>query len=449
MKETRNFTTGPVLPALLKFAVPVFGAMLLQNTYGAVDMMVVGQFAQSADVSAVSTGSWLMWLVMAFVCGISMGLTIILGYKIGEGKPEEAGKFIGASMTMFLIMGIIVTVLLECFAEQLAGLLQTPPEAFEATVTYVRICAAGSLFIIAYNVLGAVFRGIGDSKMPLITVAIASVVNIIGDLVLIAGFGMATAGAAIATVGAQAVSVIISLIIIRRRQLPFAFSVRYIRLDAARIRQVFLLGLPIAFQDVLVNISFLTITAIVNSLGVIASAGVGVAQKLCGFIMLVPSSLGQSMSAFVAQNMGAGKQDRAGKALFYGISFSFAVGVVMGGLSFFRGDLMSSLFSSDVQVIAASVDYLKSYAIDCLFVAFLFCMTGYFSGCEKTFFVMIQGIVGAFCVRIPVSFFMSRIEPVSLFRVGLATPASTVVQILLCLSYFVWLRKKSRKLQNL
>ncbi len=446
MKQPQNFTTGNIFPALARFALPILGAMLLQTMYGAVDMMVVGQFAQYSDVSAVSTGSWIMSLITSVVSGIAMGTTVLIGRRIGEEKPAEAGKIIGASIVLFAGMALILTVLMECFAVPIAELMQAPEEAFDATVSYVRICSAGTLFIIAYNVLSSIFRGIGDSKMPLITVAIACVVNIVGDIVLVAGFGMAAAGAAIATVAAQAVSVVLSILIIRRRQLPFTFSVRDIRFDRNRIGSVFLLGLPIAFQDLLVNISFLVINAIVNSLGVIPSAGVGVAEKLCGFIMLVPSAFGQSMSAFVAQNMGAGKPERAKKALFYGISASFAVGVVMGWMSFFHGDLLSMLFSADRQVIAASADYLKSYAVDCLLVAVMFCMTGYFNGCEKTLFVMIQGIIGAFCVRIPVSFLMSRMEPVSLFHVGLATPCSTAVQIVLCVLYFRWLSRKKTEL---
>ena len=198
----------------------------------------------------------------------------------------------------------------------------------------------------------------------------------------------------------------------------------------------------IAFQDLLVSISFLAITAIVNSLGVIPSAGVGVAEKLCGFIMLVPSAFNQSMSAFVAQNMGAGKAERAKKALFTGVGLSLAVGVFMAWLAFFHGDLLAGLFARDAAVIAAAAEYLKAYAIDCLLVSIMFCMIGYFNGCQKTLFVMIQGIMGAFCVRIPVSLFMSRLKPVSLFKVGLATPCSSIVQIALCLGYFILLSRK-------
>ena len=446
MKETQNFTKGNILTSLVRFALPVLAALFLQTMYGAVDMLVVGQFATAADVSAVSTGSWLMQLITSFVVGIAMGTTVLLGRRLGEGKPEEAGKIIGASIVLFTIIGVVITFFMELCAVPVAQIMRTPIEAFDATVLYVRICSAGSVFIVAYNVLGSIFRGIGDSRMPLVTVAIACVFNIAGDFLLVGVFGMATAGAAIATVLAQALSVIISVLIIRRQKLPFTFRRTDIVFDRKRMGSVFRLGLPIAFQDLLVSISFLAITAIVNSLGVIPSAGVGVAEKLCGFIMLVPSAFNQSMSAFVAQNMGAGRMDRAKRALLCRIGMSLVVGVFMAWLSFFHGDLLAGLFARDEAVIAAAADYLKAYAIDCLLVSVMFCMIGYFNGCGKTLFVMLQGIAGAFGVRIPVSLIMSRIKPVSLFKVGLATPCSSVVQIILCVGYFLLLyRRKPKK----
>lgn len=445
MKETQNFTKGNILTSLVRFALPVLAALFLQTMYGAVDMLVVGQFATAADVSAVSTGSWLMQLITSFVVGIAMGTTVLLGRRLGEGKPEEAGKIIGASIVLFTIIGVVITFFMELCAVPVAQIMRTPIEAFDATVLYVRICSAGSVFIVAYNVLGSIFRGIGDSRMPLVTVAIACVFNIAGDFLLVGVFGMATAGAAIATVLAQALSVIISVLIIRRQKLPFTFRRTDIVFDRKRMGSVFRLGLPIAFQDLLVSISFLAITAIVNSLGVIPSAGVGVAEKLCGFIMLVPSAFNQSMSAFVAQNMGAGRMDRAKRALLCGIGMSLVVGVFMAWLSFFHGDLLAGLFARDEAVIAAAADYLKAYAIDCLLVSVMFCMIGYFNGCGKTLFVMLQGIAGAFGVRIPVSLIMSRIKPVSLFKMGLATPCSSVVQIILCVGYFLLLSRRKPK----
>lgn len=445
MKESTNFTKGKILSPLLKFALPVLAALFLQTMYGAVDMLVVGQFAHAADVSAVSTGSWLMQLITSFVVGIAMGTTVLLGRKLGERRQEEAGRIIGASTVLFAVIAVVITVCMELFAVPVTEIMQTPAEAFDKTVNYVRICSAGSVFIVAYNVLGSIFRGIGNSRLPLITVAIACVFNIAGDLLLVGVFGMAAEGAAYATVGAQALSVVISFWVIKRQQLPFSVSRRDFTWNVAGMLGVLKIGFPIAFQDVLVSISFLTITAIVNSLGVVASAGVGVAEKLCGFIMLVPSAFNQSMAAFVSQNIGAGQPGRAKKALLYGIGVSLGAGVLMAYFSFFHGDLLAGMFARDAEVIAAAADYLKAYAIDCLLVSVMFCMIGYFNGCGRTTFVMLQGVTGAFLVRIPVSFLMSRLQPVSLFRIGLATPCSSVVQILLCVGYFLLLERNRKR----
>lgn len=436
MEKMRDFTEGKILSPLISFAFPVLLALFLQAMYGAVDLLIVGRYAETTDVSAVSTGSQIMATITFVLVGISMGITILLGQKIGEKKEDEAGKIIGSGIWLFTVMAVVVTVLMVVFAGFTAKIMHAPEEAFSETVDYVRICSAGTVFITAFNVLGSIFRGIGNSKMPLITVAIACVVNIVGDLLLVSGLGMGAAGAALATVFAQAVSVVISLFIISRGMLPFKFSGRYIRCNKKIIKNILMLGTPIALQDLLVSISFLVILAIVNSLGLIESAGVGVAEKLCAFIMLVPSAYMQAMSAFVAQNIGAGKTERANKALLYGILTSLIAGVIMGYASFFHGDILSGIFAKDKDVIFASADYLKAYAIDCIFTSFLFCMSGYFSGAGKTVFVMVQGIIGAFAVRIPVSYFVSRISGVSLFYIGLATPASTVLQIIMCGVYF-------------
>ena len=446
MKQTQNFTEGKIFAPLVRFALPVLMALFLQTMYGAVDLLVVGQFGIAADVSAVSTGSMVMHTVTVVITSLAMGLTVLVGRKIGEGFKEEAGKIIGSGIWLFGVIAVGLSFAMVLAAPALAGIMHAPPEAFDRTVDYIKICSAGTVFIVAYNLVGSIFRGIGDSTMPLVTVAIACVLNIIGDLVLIAGFNMGTTGAAIATVFAQAISVVLSLLIIRRRALPFTFRAKDIRPRADHIRQTLFLGVPIALQELLVSISFLVITAIVNGLGLTVSAGVGVAEKLCGFIMLVPSAYMQAMSAFVAQNMGAGKPERARKALLCGIASSLAVGALMGYFSFFHGDLLAALFAKDAPVIAAAAEYLKAYAIDCLLTAFLFCFIGYFNGTGATIFVMLQGIIGAFGVRLPVSWFVSRQSWATLFRIGLATPASTLVQITLCGIYFVYtLRKQMQK----
>lgn len=449
MRTQSDFTEGKILGPLLKFSLPVLFAMLLQAMYGAADLLIVGQFGAAADVSAVSTGSQIMQTITSVITGLSMGTTILLGQKIGQKKPEEAGNVIGAGVCIFAVLALFLTAAMTLFAGPFCAAMQAPAEAFDKTVDYVRICSAGAVFIVAYNVLGSIFRGMGDSKTPLLAVFIACICNILGDLLFVAVFHMAAAGAALATVLAQALSVVLCVLVVRRRGLPFPFSRKNLRFHRQVIFKTLKLGFPIALQDALVSISFLAIIAIVNSLGVIPSAGVGVAEKLCMFIMLVPSSFMQSLSAFVAQNIGANRNDRAVRAMVCGMLASLLIGVAMAFLAFFHGDFLSGLFARDPQVIAASADYLRAYAVDTLLVSFLFCFSGYFNGCGKTTFVMAQGIAGAFLVRIPVSFLMSRIQPVSLFLVGLATPCSTVVQILLCAGYFYLLGWKRRKAGSL
>lgn len=444
-KKQSDFLNGTILSPLLRFAGPVLLALFLQAMYGAVDLMVVGKFAGTADISAVSTGSQAMQLVTTMIVGLTTGVTVLLGQKIGEGRPDEGGRVIGSAICLFVCIALGLTALLVSLTSPLCSLLQAPAEAFTPTVQYVRICASGTLFIVAFNVIGSVFRGLGDSKMPLITVAIACVCNIAGDLLLVDVFQMGAAGAAWATVFAQAVSVILSMFVIARRRLPFTFSRSQLRFDRVLTSGILRLGLPIALQDVLVGISFLVILAIVNSLGLLQSAGVGIAEKVCAFVMLLPSAFSQSVSAFVAQNIGADKPERAKKALRYSVIVSLCISVFVFYFNFFHGDLLAGIFANERAVIAEAADYLKAYAIDCLLTSFLFCFVGYFSGLGKTVFVMAQGIAGAFGVRIPISFFMSKLPNVRLFYIGLATPCSTIVQVILCLFYYVYLAHKNKQ----
>lgn len=453
MKSTTRpttFTEGKIFKPLVTFAIPILFAIFLQAMYGAVDLLIIGQFGSPADVSAVATGSHVMQSITSIIVGLAMGTTILVGQRIGQGRPQEAGNVIGSSICIFAIAALCLTVTAVPFAPALSRVMQAPLEAFDNTVLYVRICAVGSVFIIAYNVLGSIFRGLGDSRTPLLAVLIACIINIAGDLLLVAVFHMGVAGAAIATVFAQAVSVLLSFCVIRKKGLPFSFGRKNIRLHPGLPSQILRLGAPIALQDGLVSISFLVITAIVNSLGVIPSAGVGVAEKLASFILLVPSAFSQATSAFVAQNYGAGQITRAKKSLFYAITTSLCFGLIMSYFSFFHGDLLAGIFSEDHQVVLAAWDYMKAYSIDCLLTAFMFCFTGYFNGCGRTSFVMVQGIIGAFLVRIPVSYLMSRVTPVSLFHVGLATPASTLVQIVFCVVYYQVVNRqlKEMKLSN-
>lgn len=434
--SSQNLTQGNILHSLISFAFPVLLALFLQAMYGAADLIIVGQFAGTSEQSGVASGSQILNMVTMVITGLTMGVTVYVGNAIGAGKKELAGKGIGSGIALFAVIAAVFTLILVPCSDILTLSMHAPQEAFVPTSNYVRICGIGTVFIVAYNVLGAIFRGMGDSRTPLITVAIACVINIAGDLILVAGFGMGAAGAAIATVTAQGISVAYSLHLIRSRTLPFSFSRSYIRFYGNSITKILLVGIPIALQELLVQFSFLFIQAVVNGMGVVASAATGVAEKVCVFLMLVSSAYMQSIAAFVAQKNGAGRTDRSRQALHYGIKTAFLAGILMSSAAYFGGSALSSVFSNEPLVIANAHEYLKAYAIDCLLTAVLFCFIGYFNGCGKTFFVMIQGILGAFFIRIPAVYLISQTKGATLFHIGLGTPISSVCQILLCMAAY-------------
>ena len=441
-KRSYDLTEGSILKSLLLFTVPVVFALLLQAMYGAVDLMVVGHFAATPDVSGVATGGTIMQVVNHVVTGLAMGITIIVGQKLGEKKPENAGKAIGAGIFMFIIFTVLLMLLMIFGAGFMASLMHAPEEAFTETVRYIRICGIGSVFVVAYNLLGSIFRGMGDSTTPLITVAVACVLNILADLLFVCVFGLGAAGAALATVLAQAFSVIASLFMIRRKPLPFKFSVKDIKFDKKLIGTELKLGVPVALQEFLVGFAVLVLQSIVNSIDLSSSAAMGVGEKVCVFIMLVPMAYIQSMSAFTAQNFGASRHDRARKALGWGILTSAVFGLFTFWLTFFHGELLARIFNEDPQVISRAVLYMKAYGIDCLITPIVFCFLGFYNGYGKTMFVMIQSILCAFLVKIPVGYFMSKTENTNLFRIGLAIPISSFSQVILCLGMFVILQRK-------
>lgn len=423
---------------------PILGAQILQAMYGAVDILVVGWFGTTAGISGVSTGSNIVNLMVFTVTGLAMGVTVLIGQYLGEQKSERVGKVIGGAICFFVVLSVGIAAIMLIFARPLAVLMQAPEEALDLTVTYVRICGGGIFFIIAYNLISSIFRGMGNSRLPLIFVAIACVINIIGDLIFVAVLDMNVAGAALATVLAQAVSVVLSFVIIRRQKLPFTMKKSDICFNQ-EIGRFIKVGAPIAFQEIMTQISFLALCAFINRLGLDASSGYGVANKITSFILLVPGSLMQSMSAFVAQNVGAGKEDRAKKSLYTGMAIGASIGIVIAVLAFLKGDLLSYIFTSDRTVIARSAEYLKGFAFEAVVTSFLFSFIGYFNAHSQTFFVMLQGLAQTFLVRLPMSYIMSIRPDASLMEIGFAAPAATIFGIMINVLYFVWFQKKKIK----
>lgn len=444
-EKNQAFLEGPVLAGLVKFALPVLAALVLQAAYGAVDLLVVGRFGDATGISAVGTGSNFMNMVTFVITSLAMGSTVIIGQHIGEKKPEEAGNAVGTTIVLFAVLGIALTVIMEIFAGNFAQILKVPEESFDQTVTYIRICSGGILIIIAYNVISGILRGVGDANLPLLFVGIACVVNIFGDLLLVGGFHMDVAGAAIATVAAQFVSVVCSLWVLARHKLPIIFSAKQCRIDSQELRKILNIGIPIALQEAMVQVSFLVVSGIINNMGLMPSAGYGIAQKITSFIMLVPSSVMQTVSAFVAQNIGAGQMERAKKGYVTAMVTGVIVGIFTFSLGFFGGTWMSSFFSNDADAIAQSAAYLRGFSADCILTCILFGSIGYFNGRGISIPVMLQGISSAFLIRIPVSILMSRLPDASLAMVGLATPITTVYGIIFFMICLALLKKKEER----
>lgn len=426
---------------------PVLGALILQAAYGAVDLLVVGRFGSTAGLSAVSTGSQILNLVTFVVTQLAMGVTVLIARYLGEKRPEQIGAVLGGAAVVFTILSVGIFILLVGFARPISVLMQAPEEAVGLTVSYVRICGGGIFFIVAYNLLSAIFRGLGDSRSPLLFVLVACLVNIAGDLILVAGFGMDAAGAAIATVLAQAVSVVFAVALLIKKKLPFAITRADFRLNP-QCRKFLSIGLPLALQEFLTQLSFLALCAFVNRLGLTASSGYGVASKIVNFAMLIPSALMQSMASFVAQNVGAGNQKRAKQSMLTGIGVGLFFGCAVFALVMLKGDVLAGIFSPDAEVVQKGFEYLKGFAPETILTAILFSMLGYFNGNNKTLWVMAQGLIQTLLVRLPFAYVMSIQPNASLTKIGLAAPVSTLVGVLLNVGFYLYLDRKGKRVQR-
>ena len=424
--------------------IPVLGALILQAAYGAVDLLVVGRFGSTSGLSAVSTGSQILNLVTFVVTQLAMGITVLIARYIGEKRPQLIGSLIGGATLVFTLISVVLFVIMVGFSHGLAVLMQAPAEAVDLTSVYVRICGAGIFFIVAYNVLAAIFRGLGDSKSPLIFVAIACAINVVGDLVLVAGFHLDAAGAAIATVAAQAISAVFALVLLAKKNLPFQIRKEDFHFNS-QCRRLLQVGFPLAMQEFLTQMSFLALCAFINRLGLEASSGYGVACKIVNFAMLIPSSLMQSMASFVSQNVGAGNEKRAKKAMFTGIGIGLVIGCVVFVLVLLKGDVLTGLFTTDAAVVQRGFEYLKGFAPESIVTAVLFSMVGYFNGHDKTLWVMTQGLAQTLLVRLPMAYVMSIQPNASLTMIGLAAPTATVFGIVLNIGFFLWCNKKSKE----
>ena len=430
-KQGIDLTRDRLGSAIFRFTVPFFLSTLLQTLYGTVDTFTVGKFATTASVSAVATGAQVLSLMTFLAYGLSSGATVLLGQSIGAADYKKSAKIVGNTVIDFSLLSVIFVALMLLLYKPALSLLNIPPEAESEARRYCLICSFGIPMIIGYNTVCAVLRAIGDSKSPLLFVGIACAVNVAGDFILTGVFGMGAAGVAIATVTAQGVSFIFSLIFIMKKGLGFEFGRKDIGFDGHTTGRIFSVGIPMGLQSILINLSFMFITAIINSMGLSASAAMGIGDKIIGFAFLLQTSVSSALAVIVAQNIGASKPERAIFAVKMSVAVCAVVELIFCIFCEIWPHVFPSLFTKDAEVIKLAGLYMSAYSIDAVLTGVSFCLSGFLNGCGRTTSNMIQNLISTFLGRVPATYILSRLPGTNLFIIGLAAPISSLMSIVM------------------
>ncbi|MCI7814781.1 MAG: MATE family efflux transporter [Lachnospiraceae bacterium] len=442
MMKKNNLTEGSILKTLFLFAVPFLIANILQSLYGAVDLFVVGKYCNAESVAAVSTGTQVTQIITSLVSGLTLGGTILIGKYMGQKDFERVKKTIGTTLSVFAIVAILLTVLMMLFETPLLKILQTPEESFALTARYVTICMLGNFFICGYNAISAVLRGYGDSTRPMVFVGIACAVNIVLDFVFVKYCGMGVSGTALATVLSQAFGMFLAIAYLKKKEFLFDFKLSSFRISGSLARELAFVGIPISFQELMVRISFLYLMAVMNRCGVYAASVVGIGSKYDVFAMLTATSTSNALAAITAQNVGAGKPERARKSLWYGMSFALFVSFLFWLWAQINPQSMIGVFTNDENVIEAGVPFFRSCSYDYFLVTIVFCLNGYLNGKQKTVWTMISCSAGALLLRIPMVYVFGKYFASDLGMLGKIAPIVSGIMACYTLIYVLFEGKK-------
>ncbi|MDD5966101.1 MATE family efflux transporter [Oliverpabstia intestinalis] len=441
----RDLTSGSVWKNIVYFSLPYLLSYFLQTLYGLADLFIVGQFDGVASTTAVSIGSQVMHMLTVMIVGLAMGTTVNIGRAVGARDTKKASKVVGNTMVLFIGVSVVLAVVLLLLVRPIVNVMSTPEEAVEGTVRYLTICFIGIPFITAYNVIASIFRGLGDSKSPMYFIVIACVANIALDYICIGAFHMGPEGAALGTTLSQTISVVVSLWVILKKQTGISVKREDFRPDRVTMGQVLKIGIPIAAQDGFIQVAFIIITIIANRRGLSAAAAVGIVEKIISFLFLVPSSMLSTVSALGAQNMGAGKYERADQILRYAMGIAVGFGLFVSLLIQVTAETAVGLFTTDAVVILLGAQYIRGYIWDCIFAGVHFSFSGYFCAYGRSEISFIHNLIAILCVRIPGVYLTSKIFPDTLFPMGLATATGSLLSVIICMIAFDWLKKQKRK----
>lgn len=442
----KNLTTGSVLKTIIYFALPYLLSYFLQTLYGMADLYITGQFNGVDSITAVSNGSQVMHMLTVIIVGLAMGTTVIIGKAIGGNKLDNAGRAIGNTITLFMGIAIVMTIVFLIAAKLIVLLIGVPQEVVAGTVRYLIICFIGIPFITAYNIISSIFRGLGDSKSPMYFIGISCVTNITLDYVFIGLCDLGPSGAALGTVISQTFSVIVAFISIRKRKTGIKLVKEDFIPDRKVLGEILKVGIPVAVQDGCIQVAFIIITVIANHRGLDDAAAVGIVEKMISAIFIIPSSMLATVSALSAQNIGAGKYDRAAKTLKYATMITSVYGVFMAVIMQVLAAPLLALFTKDAAVVVLGTQYMKGYIIDSIFAGVHFCFSGYFAAYGKSYIGFMHNIISITFVRVPGSYLASKLFGDTLFPMGLAAPAGSLLSVIICVCAYIYL-KRSGKLE--
>lgn len=439
--KSKNLTNGSIMGNIVSFSLPYLLSYFLQTLYGLADLFVVGQYCGVSSITAVSIGSQVMHMVTVIVVGLAMGTTVTTAQSVGANDVARTKRVVGNTVTLFMVFSLLMAAGLVGWVGDIVSLMSTPVEAAAETISYLTICFIGIPFIVAYNIIASIYRGMGDSKSPMYFIAIACVVNVLLDYLLIGYLDMGAAGAALATTLSQTVSVVVALIAMNRGDSGIRISRSDLKPQRAVMGKILNIGVPVALQDGFVQVGFIIITIIANQRGLNDAAAVGIVEKIIGILFLIPSSMLSTVSTVSAQNLGAGKLDRAIRTLWYANCIVIGFGTFFSIIMQMFPEKAVGLFTNDPQVIVQGCQYLQGYVWDCVFAGIHFCFSGFFCACGWSIISFIHNAVSIVVARVPLAYLASIMYPTTLYPMGLATVTGSVVSVIICVGVFVWMKK--------
>lgn len=439
--KSKNLTNGSIMGNIVSFSLPYLLSYFLQTLYGLADLFVVGQYCGVSSITAVSIGSQVMHMVTVIVVGLAMGTTVTTAQSVGANDVARTKRVVGNTVTLFMVFSLLMAAGLVGWVGDIVSLMSTPVEAATETTSYLTICFIGIPFIVAYNIIASIYRGMGDSKSPMYFIAIACVVNVLLDYLLIGYLDMGAAGAAWATTLSQTVSVLVALIAMNRGDSGICISRSDLKPQRVVMGKILKIGVPVALQDGFVQVGFIIITIIANQRGLNDAAAVGIVEKIIGILFLIPSSMLSTVSTVSAQNLGAGKLDRAIRTLWYANCIVIGFGTFFSIIMQMFPEKAVGLFTNDPQVIVQGCQYLQGYVWDCVFAGIHFCFSGFFCACGWSIISFIHNAVSIVVARVPLAYLASIMYPTTLYPMGLATVTGSVVSVIICVGVFVWMKK--------